>query len=172
MNEHRDNESLIDALADYLGDEMDAEARQQFEAALAADESLAADATSLRAALDAMKSLRAPAMTIPAAWQPAPTARRRIGPVLFRYAAAALLAFAFGYLLRGQAVAPVAPAPEATDSLNSIIASSASSSSDAQSAFGRLAQAYAGSRSDSSLARSLAALSAISSADRQRSQSN
>ena len=105
------NDELNDLLADYLGGELGEEQRAAVERRLAADPALAQEVASLRGALDALRALDEPSAA-PAALDEAPAmaaAGRRPAAVL-RYAAAILIAFAIGYVVRDRRPgAPVEP---------------------------------------------------------------
>jgi ferric-dicitrate binding protein FerR (iron transport regulator) len=103
---------LQEKLADYLGDEMTAVERRQFERELTQHPELEQEAEQLRLTLAAMRGQWArpavPTSTSAARWNS--MQRRRAS--WWRYAAAAMLAFAGGFIVRGfwpgGAAAPVA----------------------------------------------------------------
>lgn len=85
-------------LADYLGDELSLEQRQQFEAALVSDPEFAAEVYGLKQTLQTMRSLDVP---VAAMEKQNYLVRTAIMPSLLRYAAVLVLAFIGGYLARG-----------------------------------------------------------------------
>ena len=129
-------------LADYLGDELNAEQRQQFEAALDTDAEFAAEVDGLRQTLQTIRSLDEPVVAIV---KQDKAARPAIMPSLLRYAAVLVFAFVGGYLARG----PQTVQPQLVQQNNT------SNVSDWQLEF---AKQYIDHPSDSSLARSLVAL--------------
>ncbi len=134
-------------LADYLGDELDAGRKSEFESALAQDSEFAAEVRGLQETLQTLRTLDAPkAMSTVA-----PRADRLLKvPGLWRFAAVVALAFVGGYLARGPAVQ--FPTPPSGSAINQ-------PASDPSNEWRlRLAKRYVEHPSDSSLARSLVAL--------------
>ena len=129
-------------LADYLGDELSSEQRQQFEVALVDDPEFAEEVDGLKQTLQTIRSLDEP-IAVVAAQDDA--IRPAIMPGLIRYAAILVFAFIGGYLVRGSQF--VQPQIVQQDNLSSV--------SDWQLEF---AKQYLEHPSDSSLARSLVAL--------------
>lgn len=129
-------------LADYLGDELSAEQRQQFEAALVSDSEFAAEVDGLKQTLQTIRSLDKPVVAMV---KHDKAARPAIMPSLLRYAAVLVFAFVGGYLARG----PQTVQPQLVQQNNT------SNVSDWQLKF---AKRYSEHPSDSSLARSLVAL--------------
>ncbi|MCH8823808.1 MAG: hypothetical protein IH984_09910 [Planctomycetes bacterium] len=136
------HDELKPMLADYLGDELNAEQRQQFEAALDIDPEFAAEVDGLRQTLQTIRSLDEPVVAIV---KQDKAARPAIMPSLLRYAAVLVFAFVGGYLVRG----PQTVQPQLVQQNNT------SNVSDWQLKF---AKRYSEHPSDSSLARSLVAL--------------
>lgn len=137
------SDELEDMLADHLAGELPPEKRAAFEKAMASDPALRAEADSLQRTLAALAALGEEPVK-----RRAPTA----GPTLLRYAAAAAIAFAAGWLLRGSPVPGSAPAP----------APRASGPSDTHEWRVRFAQSYMEQPAGSDLARSLVAFSRAS----------
>ena len=134
-------------LADYLGDELDAGRKSEFEAALADDPEFTAEVKGLQDTLQTLRTLDEPTATPLVA----PRADRLLKvPGLWRYAAVVAFAFVGGYLARGPAVQfPTTPSGSAMKQ----------PASDPSSEWRlRLAKRYVEHPSDSSLARSLVAL--------------
>ena len=129
-------------LADYLGDELSAEQRLQFEVALDTDPEFAEEVDGLKQTLLTIRSLDEPVATNA---DQDDVARRVVKPSLLRYAAILVFAFIGGYLARG----PQYAQPQVVHQEN------LSSESDWQLKF---ANQYVQQSSDSSLARSLVAL--------------
>ncbi len=129
-------------LADYLGDELSSEQRQQFEVALDADPEFAAEVDGLKQTLQTIRSLDEPVATNVKHDE---ATHRVVKPGLLRYAAILVFAFIGGYLSRGPQT--VQPQIAQQENLSSV--------SDWQLKF---AERYAEHSSDSSLARSLVAL--------------
>jgi anti-sigma factor RsiW len=103
------NDELNDLLADYLGGELDEQQRATVEQRLAGDPALAQEVASLRGALDALRALDEPSAT-PAALAEVPAATGHRPAAVLRYAAAILIAFAIGYVVRDRRPgAPVEP---------------------------------------------------------------
>jgi ferric-dicitrate binding protein FerR (iron transport regulator) len=150
------HDELTQRTAEYLGDEMDAAARMRFEQAMAADPALAREVAGLRSALEAMRSLDAAAPS-PIALRPSGRWRTAALAAL-RYAAVIAVGFAAGYALR--------PSPPA-DLNNPPERAAISDGAGADARLARLAEAYISQRSDSSLARSLLAISQIHAAPHQ-----
>ena len=136
------HDELKPMLADYLGDELSSEQRQQFEAALVSDPEFAVEVDGLKQTLQTIRSLDEP-IDVVAAQDDA--IRPAIMPGLIRYAAILVFAFIGGYLVRGSQF--VQPQIVQQDNLSSV--------SDWQLEF---AKQYIEHPSDSSLARSLVAL--------------
>lgn len=138
-------------LADYLGDELDAERKNEFEAALADDPEFNAEVKGLQDTLQTLRTLDGPTEMSTVA----PRADRLLKvPGLWRYAAVVAFAFVGGYLARGPAV-QIATSPAKTITQES----TGNSFSDPTSEWRlRLAKRYVDHPSDSSLARSLVAL--------------
>lgn len=134
-------------LADYLGDELSIDQRQQFEVALDDDPEFATEVNGLKQTLRMIQSLDEPVASIE---KQVDFARTAIIPGLLRYAAVLVFAFIGGYLARG----PQSVQPQLEFKDTSMQASS-SSPSDWQLKF---AKRYLEHTSDSSLARSLVAL--------------
>jgi len=130
-------------LADYLGDELAPEQRQQFEAALNDDPEFAVEVDGLKQTLQTIRSLDEPVVTKVTHDE---AARPAIKTSLLRYAAVLVLAFIGGYLARG---------PQTTMQSQTTQQDKSSSVSDWQLKF---AKRYSEHPSDSSLARSLVAL--------------
>ena len=138
-------------LADYLGDELDAERKSEFETALADDPEFTAEVKGLQETLQTLRTLDEPTATPIVA----PRADRLLKvPGLWRYAAVVAFAFVGGYLARSPAV-QIATSPAKTITQES----TGNSFSDPTSEWRlRLAKRYVEHPSDSSLARSLVAL--------------
>ena len=138
-------------LAEYLGDELDVERRNEFDAALANDPELNAEVKGLQETLQTLRTLDDPTELSTVA----PRAERLLKvPGLWRYAAVVALAFVGGYFARGPAV------PLSVDPVRTTIQDPTGSSfSDPSNEWRlRLAKRYVEHPSDSSLARSLVAL--------------
>ena len=135
-------------LADYLGDELSIEQRQQFEVALDADPEFAAEVDGLKQTLQTIRSLDEPVAAAKAKHDD--VARRVVLPGLLRYAAVLAFAFIGGYLTRGPQT--VQPQIGTQDNFEQTISPNVS---DWQLKF---AKQYVEHPSDSSLARSLVAL--------------
>ncbi len=138
-------------LADYLGDELDGDRKDEFEAALASDPEFAAEVRGLQGTLETLRTLDAPT---PMATATSKGGRLLAVPRLLGYAAVLALAFVGGYLARGPAAE--LPQPPLTGTSQEIVGAPSNESIDAWRL--RLAKAYAEHPSDSSLARSLVAL--------------
>ncbi len=134
-------------LADYLGDELSVEQRQQFEAALVNDTEFAEEVDGLKQTLQTIRLLDEPVAT--KATQD-DAIRPAIMPGLLRYAAILVFAFIGGYLARGSQTEQLQV--NLPDSVNQ---PANNSLSDWQLKF---AKQYIEHPSDSSLARSLVAL--------------
>ena len=134
-------------LADYLGDELTSEQRQQFEAALVSDPEFAAEVDGLKQTLQTIRSLDEPIAVVVAQDD---AIRPAIMPGLIRYAAILVFAFIGGYLAHGSQTEQLQV--NQTDSVNQ---PANKSFSDWQLKF---AKRYSEHPSDSSLARSLVAL--------------
>ena len=134
-------------LSDYLGEELDAQRKREFETALAGDPEFNAEVNGLQETLQALHALDEPTGTPTAA----PQADRTLRVAgLWRYAAVLAFAFVGGYLARGPAVELSTTPPEP------VTQHPASDPSDEWRL--RLAKRYVDHPSDSSLARSLVAL--------------
>ena len=158
MNRDEQNELLSDA----LGDELESSQRERFEKLLASDRDFEKEVAGLREALAALRSLGAagpaatPVGTIAAG-------RRRWRPAtVLRYAAAILLAFGAGFVVRGSLVGREGPSgrvakpmpPPAGDVPAPVTVGGVEI---------RFADAYLSHRSSSSLARSLVAIAQVTS---------
>ena len=134
-------------LADYLGDELDADRKNEFEAALADDPEFNVEVKGLQETLQTLRTLDEPTEMSTVA----PRADRLLKvPGLWRYAAVVAFAFVGGYLARGPAVQ--FPTPPSGSAINQ-------PASDPSNEWRlRLAKRYVEHPSDSSLARSLVAL--------------
>ena len=140
-------DELKGMLADYLGDELDAERKGEFEAALADDPEFNAEVKGLQETLQTLRTLDEPKATPTVA----PRADRLLKvPGLWRYAAVVAFAFVGGYFARGPAIQIATPTPEIA------IQQPANDPSDEWRL--RLAKRYVEHPSESSLARSLVAL--------------
>ncbi len=134
-------------LADYLGDELDVERKNEFEAALADDPEFNAEVKGLQDTLQTLRTLDEP-RSMPTV---APRADRLLKvPGLWRYAAVVAFAFVGGYFARGPAIQIATTTPE--------IAKQQPASDPSDEWRLRLAKRYVEHPSDSSLARSLVAL--------------
>lgn len=134
-------------LADYLGDELSAEQRQQFEAALVNDSEFAEEVDGLKQTLQTIRLLDEP---VAANTNQDDVARSVVKPSLLRYAAILVFAFIGGYLTRGPQIVQLPTDPQANS-----IKTLSSNPSEWQLKF---AKQYIEHPSDSSLARSLVAL--------------
>ena len=145
------HDELKAMLADYLGNELDVERKNEFEAALANDPELNAEVKGLQETLQTLRTLDDPTELSTVA----PRAERLLKvPGLLRYAAVVALAFVGGYFARGPAV-PLSVDPVRTTKQDP----AGSSFSDPSNEWRlRLAKRYVEHPSDSSLARSLVAL--------------
>ena len=134
-------------LADYLGDELDAQRKSEFEAALADDPEFKAEVRGLQETLQALRSLDEPTEASTVVGQAGHPSKV---PGLWRYAAVVTFAFVGGYFARGPAVQLPTTPPGITTQRP------VSDPSDEWRL--RLAKRYAEHPSDSSLARSFVAL--------------
>ncbi len=134
-------------LADYLGDELSSEQRQQFESALVNDSEFADEVEGLKQTLQTIHSLDEPVTTKKI---PIESARPVVIPGLLRYAAVLAIAFIGGYMARGPQSVQLQNDQQSTHNQ-----STSSTTSDWQLKF---AKRYLEHPSDSSLARSLVAL--------------
>ena len=134
-------------LADYLGDELDADRKSGFEAALADDPEFNTEVKGLQETLRSLRALDGPteaSTTAPRVDHPLKV------PGLWRYAAVVAFAFVGGYLARGPAIEISTTPPE--------VATQRPASDPSDEWRLRLAQRYVEHPSDSSLARSFVAL--------------
>lgn len=138
-------------LADYLGDELDAERKSEFETALADDPEFDAEIKGLQGTLQTLRMMDEPTATPIVA----PRADRLLKvPGLWRYAAVVAFAFVGGYLARGPAV-ELSTTPSGITTKERLGTSFSDPSNEWRL---RLAKLYVEHPSDSSLARSLVAL--------------
>ncbi|MHC4948108.1 MAG: hypothetical protein ACYTG1_07585 [Planctomycetota bacterium] len=165
------DERFEQALADYLGGEMDGPAAARFEAALAGDPQRRAEVEALRraqatlASLPGVEARTIPTRTIPAPAAPGPpvAARPRLPGPFLRYAAVFGLAFVVGYAVRGRpgAVTP-GPGPDAAAVDAAPGAAPAPVPAGARDWRQRFAMTYQGGERRTDLGRALAALAATS----------
>jgi len=144
-------------IADYLAREMSASALLEFERRLANDGALAREVRALQESLRMMLQLDAPRVANSNVSRSMTQPTALLG-LLARYAAAAALAFAAGWLVRGM-VGLANPA--AAQRAESSSAAYDSISSPPDGAATRFVAAYAAHPSDSALARSLGAMARL-----------
>ena len=142
------HDELKAMLAEYLGNELDVERRNEFEAALADHPEFSTEVDGLQKTLQTLRALDEPMPTstvVPRSDRPTKTAG------VWRYAAVLAFAFVGGYLARGPAIQIATTPPELVTQL-------AAADPSAEWRLG-LAKLYVEHPSESSLARSLVALS-------------
>lgn len=156
-------EEFENLLADALGNELAAEDRPDFEAHRATCERCRREYESTRSAIERMRDLTGPAAVdvrregdrlVIAPGTPATTSPRRV-PIVFRYAAAVLIAFAAGYLSRGASSTVRPETPRVQRPAEEPLPAAASRKPSLRLA---LADAYAKHRDRSELAGCLSAL--------------
>jgi predicted anti-sigma-YlaC factor YlaD len=151
-------EDLNERLADYLGGELGTAARAEVEQHLGTCAACAAEAASLRRTLDALRTLpeSTPGEREPQA-RSRTGARAARGAAMLRYAAAILIAFTLGYVVRDRS----AGESREGEGEPAIVQRGGGTAVASTSWPERAAEVYARQSTRSELARSLVALSSV-----------